>query len=68
MNVNLERTLRTAMKADGRTVYAFSRDTDLPVSLVQRFAKGGGLTLKSASALCSLLALDLRPVDGRKGR
>jgi hypothetical protein len=68
MNINLEKTLREAMKADGRTVYAFSRDSGLRVHGVQRFWAGGGLTLKSASALCSLLGLDLRPLARqRKG-
>jgi len=62
MKVNLEKTLRDAMKRDGRTVYAFARDTKLPVSLVQRFAKGGGLRLSSASKLCELLGLDLQPI------
>lgn len=68
MSVDLEKRIRTAMKLDGRTVYAFARDAGLRVSLVQKFAKGGGLTLRSASRLCSLLGLDLMPVVGRKGR
>ncbi|HVP12719.1 MAG TPA: helix-turn-helix domain-containing protein [Phycisphaerae bacterium] len=65
--MNLEKTLRDAMKADGRTVYAFARDSGLRVSLVQRFYKnGGGLTLASASKLCGLLGLDLRPLAPRQ--
>lgn len=68
MNVNLEKTLRDAMRRDARTLYAFARDAKLRVSIVQRFAKGGGLTLKSASALCSLLDLDLRPIRTTKAR
>lgn len=57
---NLAEEIRRAMKRDGRTVYAFSRDTGLPVSGVQRFAKGGGMNLDSASRLCDVLGLELR--------
>ena len=67
MHVDLEKTLRDAMKVDGRTVYAFARDAGLRVSLVQRFYKnGGGLTLASASKLCDLLGLDLRSSTPRQ--
>ena len=66
--INLAVTIRRAMKRDGRTVYAFARDTGLPVSGVQRFAKGGGMNLDSASRLCEVLGLDLLPTDGGKGR
>ena len=64
---DLAADIRKAMKRDGRTVYAVSRDSELPVSIVQRFHKGGGLTLDSASRLCDLFGLELRPIE-RKGR
>jgi hypothetical protein len=64
--VNLSESLRQAMRADGRTVYALSRDSGLAVSVVQRFAGGrGDLTLKSASKLCEILGWDLRPASGK---
>jgi hypothetical protein len=63
MKVNLERSLREAMKRDGRTTYALARDAKLRVSIVQKFVKGYGLRLSTASKLCELLGLDLRPVD-----
>jgi len=66
--IDLAASIRRAMKRDGRTVYAFARDTGLPVSGVQRFAKGGGMNLDSASRLCEVLGLDLLPTDGGKGR
>ena len=59
-SIDLATAIRKAMKRDGRTVYAFSRDTGLPVSGVQRFAKGGGMNLDSASRLCDVLGLELR--------
>lgn len=64
--MNLEKTLREAMRRDGRSMYAFARDAKMPVSLVQAFAKGGGLRLSSASKLCELLGLDLQPIKGDK--
>lgn len=67
MKTNLAQVIREAMRRDGRTVYAFSRDSGLRVSLVQAFAKGGGLTLKSADKLCELLSLRL-VADAKKGR
>lgn len=67
--MNLADTLRKAMRADGRTVYALSRDSKLAVSIVQRFATGDGdLTLRSASKLCAILGLDLLPTGKPKGR
>ena len=65
---DLAADLRRAMKRDGRTVYAVARDAEVPVGMIQRFSKGGGLTLATASRLCDLFGLQLRPVDGRKGR
>jgi len=64
---DLAADIRKAMKRDGRTVYAFARDTGLPVSIVQRFHKGGGANLSTASALCNVLGLALQPIE-RKGR
>lgn len=58
--IDLAGEIRKAMKRDGRTVYAFARDTGLPVSGVQRFTKGGGMNLDSASKLCDILGLELR--------
>lgn len=66
MATDLQKTLLDAMRRDGRTDYAFARDSGLRVSAVQRFRAGGGLTLASASKLCALVGLALLPVDGRK--
>lgn len=65
---DLAADIRRAMKRDERTVYAVARDADLPVSMIQRFHKGGGLTLETASRLCDLFSLELRVIDDRKGR
>lgn len=67
-SIDLAAIIRKAMKQDGRTVYAFARDSGLPVSGVQRFTKGGGMSLSSASHLCNILGLELRPIDGRAKR
>lgn len=64
--MDLARTIRRAMAADGRSIYAFARDSGLRVSAVQRFAAGGGLTLDSGSKLCKLLGLELRAKGGRR--
>ena len=64
---DLADVIRKAMKHDGRTVYAVARDAKLPVSMIQRFHKGGGLNTDTASKLCDLFGLELRPIDV-KGR
>ena len=56
--------IRKAMKRDGRTDYAFARDTGLRVSIVQRFSAGGGITLASAQKLCDVLSLRLTASKG----
>lgn len=66
MKTDLAKSLRAAMKRDGRTTYAFARDSGIPISTMQRFAAGGEATLRIASKLADLLGLDLSPV--RRGR
>lgn len=72
MNANLAKTIRQAMRADGRTVYAFARDSGLAVATVQAFAKGGDLRLATASKLCDVLGLRLmiaaKPMTKAKSR
>ncbi len=58
--------IRKAMKRDGRTDYAFARDTGLRVSIVQRFRAGGGITLASAQKLRGVLGLRLASSRGSK--
>jgi hypothetical protein len=65
---NLADAIRRAMRRDGRTVYAFARDTALAVSGVQDFMTGRDLRLSSASKLCKVLGLELRPTKRKKGR
>lgn len=58
---NLTTEILKAMRRDGRTDYAFSRDTGLRVSIVQKFRAGrGDITLTTAQKLCDELGLQLR--------
>ena len=56
--------IRKAMKRDGRTDYAFARDTGLRVSVVQSFRADGGITLATAQKLCDALGLRLTSSRG----
>ena len=58
--------LRQAATADGRSMFALSRDADIPYPVMYRFLKGDakghkwGLTLTTADKLTRVLGLELR--------
>ena len=64
--------LRQAAIADGRSIFALARDSELPYPVVYRFVRGDktghkhGLTLTSADKLVNTLGLELRPRKKRK--
>lgn len=66
---DLAATLRRAIRDDDRTPYAVSRDAGVDRSILVRFVNGDrSLTLGTASRLCAVLGLELRPVlSGKKG-
>lgn len=66
---DLAATLRRAIRDSGMTPYAVSRDAGVDRSILVRFVNGDrGLTLTTASRLCDVLDLDLRPArSGKKG-
>lgn len=58
----LERALRAAIVADGRTLYAIAKDAGLKQIQVARFMRGERtLGLPIAGRLCDVLELELRP-------
>ena len=61
--------LRVAIAADERTLYAIAKTAKLPYSTIHRFAtmERTDLGLRTASALCEVLGLELR-LARRKGR
>ena len=68
---NLAEQLRAAVRAAGLTTYALARDAGIDRAVAVRFMNGErGLNLDSASKVCRLLGLQLRPVRRRskKGR
>jgi hypothetical protein len=65
---DLTKVLRKAIDRDPRSLYMIAKDGGLPYSTVHRFAtlERSQLSLKTASALCQVLGLELRP-RRRKG-
>lgn len=69
MKVDLTKTVRDAMKDSGLTPYAIARDSGVDYSQITRFLHGQrGLTLDSASKICELLGLELRPIRRKGGK
>ena len=63
----LIRTLQKAIANDPRTLYKLSQLAELPYCVPHQFMAGmrQNITLRTASALCDVLGLELRPK--RKG-
>ncbi len=61
---SLIRTIRTAIERDPRSLYAIAKAAELPYSTVHRFAtmERTELGLRTASALCDTLGLELKPL------
>ena len=65
---DLAEQLRAAVRAAGLTMYGLARDAGIDRSVAVRFMnRETGLNLNSASKICRLLDLELRPVRRRKG-
>ena len=65
---DLAADIRRAIKASGLTPYRIATDADVDRAIMSRFVNGErGLTLDTASRICEVLRLELRPV-GRKGK
>jgi predicted transcriptional regulator len=63
----LGETIRDAIERSGLSLAEVARRAELPYSGLYRFAiYGGDLTLDSATRICAVLGLELRPT-GRKG-
>jgi hypothetical protein len=68
--MNLTDTIRQAARKSGLSVYRLAKDAGLPVSIAQRFMKGGGLRCGTAERLAKALdyRIVLQPVEReRKG-
>lgn len=66
---DLGATIRRAIRDDDRTPYGVGRDAGVDRSILVRFVNGDrSLTLGTASKICDVLGLELRPVpSGKKG-
>ena len=64
----MTRTLKRAIKADGRSLYRIAKLSRLHYSILDRFVHEERLaiTLPTIAALCDVVGLELRPI--RKGR
>ncbi len=64
---DLATQLRRAIRDSGLTPYRVATDSDVDRAIMTRFVNGDrGLTLDTASRICELLGLELRPV--RRGK
>lgn len=62
MKVDLAETIRRAMERDGRTLYRLAKDSGVNSAILGRFIRGErDLRLETASKLCAILVLELRP-------
>jgi plasmid maintenance system antidote protein VapI len=68
--IDLAATIRRAIKQSGLTPYRVATDADVDRAIMTRFVNGQrGLTLDTASRICDMLGLELRPVRRKvKGR
>lgn len=64
--MNLEAVLRTALEADGRTVYEIAKETNTETDTWYRFRDGKDIRLKTASKLAAVLGLELTPVKRKR--
>ena len=66
---DLAREIRKAIRESGLTPYRVATDADVDRSIMTRFVNGErGLTLDTASRICDVLGLELRPTrPKRKG-
>lgn len=58
--MDLAQQIRSALLASGKSQREVARDSGVPQPRVNAFARGGGLRLEHASALCAALGLELR--------
>ncbi len=59
---DLAAQLRRAIRDSGLTPYRVATDADVDRAIMTRFVNGDrGLTLDTASRICELLGLELRP-------
>ena len=66
---DLAAVIRRAIRDSGLTPYRVATDADVDRAAMTRFLHGQrGLTLDSASRICEVLGLELRPAQKRKGR
>lgn len=67
---DLAAQLRRAIDASGLSRYEIAKRTGLSYSMIHSFVAGSrGLMLDSGSAICRILALEIRPIPKRrKGR
>ena len=65
---DLAATIRKAVKDSGMTPYRIATDADVDRAIMTRFVnEQRGLTLDTASRLCDILGLELRPSTRPKG-
>jgi plasmid maintenance system antidote protein VapI len=64
---DLATTIRRAIEVSGLTPYRIATDADVDRAIMTRFVnRERGLTLDTASRICDVLGLELRPV--RRGK
>ncbi len=60
---DIEQQLHDAARQTGLTILALSKRWGVPYAVAHRFTTGtGGITLKTAAKLATVLGLELRPV------
>lgn len=65
--MNVETELLRAVKRDPRSRYRLAKDAGIAVAQLQRFESGErSITIGTASKLCKVLGLELRPTKGAK--
>lgn len=60
--------LRAAIEASGKSRYAIAKEADIDEQRVHQFMGGADLRLETASAIVTVLGLELRPKRGRVPR
>jgi len=65
----LRAALRRAIRQSGMTPYRVSKEAGVDRAVMVRFVNGDrGITLDTASRICAVLGLELKPTRRRKGR
>lgn len=66
---DLAADIRRAIKERGLSAYRVAKDSGIDRAVAVRFINGErGLTLDTASRICGMLGLELRPVQRRRAK